>query len=264
MLILLSPAKSLNMAPLQRPDIEPTRPRLVEEITELAAIMKGVSVSQFAALMDLSVDLAALTHARAQAFDPNGALEGAKPALFAFNGDVYRAFEADTLTPAQAATAQAKLRLLSGLYGVLRPYDAIQPYRLEMGARLANPRGRDLYAFWGDKIARQLNADAAAAEVDIILNLASEEYAGAVDRRALRPEFVTLTFKEEENGKARVLGLFAKRARGRFARFCIDHRITDPEELKAVSVDGYRYDESASKEREWVFVRPQIRPQKGA
>jgi uncharacterized protein len=179
------------------------------------------------------------------------------PAALAFAGDVYHGLKARELDAEALGWAQDRLRILSGLYGVLRPLDVIQPYRLEMGVKLANPRGDDLYAFWREKVAKALNAAAKGQADPTVVNLASQEYFGAVDRKALKPPLLTCLFKETEAGGAqRTIAFFAKRARGAMVRFAIDHRIEEAEGLKGFDRDGYRFDPAASTEDSWVFARP--------
>ena len=200
---------------------------------------------------------AALNHARFQAFDPNAKPDAAAalPAALAFAGDVYRGLDARSLKADDLSWAQDHLRMLSGLYGVLRPLDAMQPYRLEMGTKLHNPRGEDLYSFWGDRIAKTLDADAAAHDAPLIVNLASNEYWKAVDKKALKTPVVAANFLDVKEGKARALFMFVKRARGLMARFIIEKELNDPGGLKKFRADGYRYNKAESTARELVFTR---------
>jgi cytoplasmic iron level regulating protein YaaA (DUF328/UPF0246 family) len=255
MLFLLSPAKSLDFTP-GPPEVAPTRAEAFPRDTQaLAAAARKLSRADLGRLMDISEKLADLNFQRFQAFDPD-ADRGGVQAAFAFAGDVYDGLSARTLTPDALAWAQDRLRILSGLYGLLRPLDAIQPYRLEMGARLRTARGATLYDFWGDRIAKALNAAGAGHTDPTIVNLASIEYFGAVDAKALKLPVLTVRFLEEAEGQARIVSFWAKRARGMMARFAIDQRIEHVEGLKRFSEAGYRFDAATSTPGEWTFVRP--------
>ncbi|MET0336796.1 MAG: peroxide stress protein YaaA, partial [Caulobacter sp.] len=209
-------------------------------------------------LMSLSDNLAKLNRERFQAFDPQS--EEGLQAVLAFNGDVYLGLRARELDKRALGWAQNHLRILSGLYGVLRPLDLIQPYRLEMGTRLKTKRGPDLYRFWGARIAGQLNEASRGARDRTLVNLASAEYFGAVDAQALEMPTVHVRFLEEKDGEARVLSFFAKRARGMMARYAIDNRIDRAEGLKAFDSGGYRFRPELSGANEWTFARPQPPP----
>ncbi|MDQ0466686.1 cytoplasmic iron level regulating protein YaaA (DUF328/UPF0246 family) [Caulobacter ginsengisoli] len=259
MLLVLSPAKAMNFTP---PDsvsgamLPLTTPQLKEDIAVLDKTTRRLRKSDLRRLMGISDALAELNHARFQAFDP--AVDDGLQAAIAFNGDVYQGLDARSLDKAAFSWAQERVRILSGLYGLLRPADAIQPYRLEMGIRLKTRRGASLYAFWGDRIARQLNAEADGHADRTLINLASQEYFGAVDRKALTLPVVTCLFKEEREGDQRQISFFAKKARGLMARYAIDHRIDRAEGLKDFAVEGYRFQPDCSSDTEWVFVRRQI------
>ena len=254
MLFLLSPAKSLDFSPGPE-GARTTRPRFAADTAELAAVARELSRADLRRLMGISEDLAELNHQRFQAF---GRRRGAGlQAAFAFAGDVYGGLDARSLDPEALDWAQDRIRILSGLYGLLRPLDRIEAYRLEMGTRLRTPRGVGLYAFWGDRIARALNADTRGHPDRTIINLASQEYFSAVDLAALKQPVISPRFVDEKDGEGRVLGLFAKRARGLMARWAIDNRIERCEDLKAFDVAGYRFDPAASSEDDWVFSRPQ-------
>jgi uncharacterized protein len=257
MLIVLSPAKALDFT---RPEqvLPVTTPELAEDVAELAETTKKLRVSDLKRMMDLSDNLAKLNRERFQAFDP--AMEDGLQAAFAFNGDVYAGLKARELDKKALAFAQKHVRILSGLYGVLRPLDAIQPYRLEMGVSLKTKRGKTLYAFWGEKIAEALNAAAAGHKDRTLVNCASQEYFGAVNQTALKLPLVHCRFLEEKDGEAKVISFFAKRARGMMARYAIDHRIDRAEGLKGFDFDGYRFQPKASTDTEWVFSRPQPPP----
>jgi cytoplasmic iron level regulating protein YaaA (DUF328/UPF0246 family) len=257
MLIALSPAKNLNFAaaPVSAPL---TAPEMAEDTIELAKSTKKLRVADLKKMMALSDNLAKLNRERFQAFDPES--EDGLQAAFAFNGDVYLGLKARELDKKALGWAQDRIRILSGLYGVLRPLDAIQPYRLEMGVRIKTRRGGSLYDFWGPRIAEQLNAAAEGHKDRTLVNCASEEYFGAVDRAALKLPVVTCRFLEEKDGAARVISFFAKRARGAMARYAIDHRIDRAADLRAFDVDGYRFQAGASSDEEYVFSRPQPPP----
>ena len=253
MLVVLSPAKNLDFSPVDHPPA--TQPALIEETAKLAKTTRGLSRAKLKALMGISEPLADLNHARFQAFD--AAAEDGLPAALAFAGDVYRGLDARTLKTKDLLWAQDRLRILSGLYGVLRPLDAIQPYRLEMGTKLHTRRGEDLYSFWGPRIAKELDADAADHAAPVIVNLASNEYFKAVDRKALKTPMVSATFLDVKDGKARALFMFVKRARGLMARWIIENRIETPDDLKDFSVEGYRFSKADSSDGALVFQRPQ-------
>lgn len=256
MLFLISPAKSLDLSapPVA---VTPTAARLTDDIAELAKVTRALSAGDLARLMDLSPALAELNARRFAAFDPAHGADG-MPAVLAFAGEVYRGLEARTLDASGLAAAQDRIRILSGLYGLLRPLDAIQPYRLEMGTRLATPRGVGLYAFWGDRVARLLDADLQGHAHRVIVNLASSEYASVLPAGALSARLIEVRFEEERDGLARVLSVFAKKARGLFARWAVDARIEDPADLARFDRAGYRLATDASTPDRLVFRRPQM------
>jgi cytoplasmic iron level regulating protein YaaA (DUF328/UPF0246 family) len=253
MLIVLSPAKSLDFSATTLPA---TQPRWQEDAVRLARAARNLTLRDLRALMDISDDLARLNRDRFRDFAADPMPERTKPAVLAFAGDTYVGLDAATLSGDDIAHAQDRLRLLSGLYGLLRPLDAIQPYRLEMGSRLHTRRGDTLYAYWGDRIARALNADAAAIGTDTLLNCASVEYFTAADRPVLKLRVITPVFLEEKGGRQSVVSFFAKRARGAMARFVLLNRLTDPAGLAGFSAGGYRFDPGQSAPGRPVFVRP--------
>jgi hypothetical protein len=257
MLIVLSPAKALDFTtpPFSAPM---SAPQMADHTAELAAVAKKLRVIDLKRMMDLSDTLAKLNRERFQAFQP--ASEEGLQAAFAFNGDVYLGLKARELDKRALGWAQDHLRILSGLYGVLRPLDAIQPYRLEMGVRIKTRRGASLYDFWGPRVSQALDAALAGHRRKVVINCASQEYFGAVDRAALKAGVVTCRFLEEKDGEARIMSFFAKRARGAMARFAIDNRIDKPQDLKAFDIDGYRFVPSLSGEDEFTFARPQPPP----
>jgi cytoplasmic iron level regulating protein YaaA (DUF328/UPF0246 family) len=259
MLAVVSPAKKLDMEPLPRA-IEATLPVLLEETERLIKTTRRLRAKDLKALMGISDKLAELNHARFQTFSTPFDTENAKPAAFTFNGDVYLGLNAASLEDGDLEWAQDHLAILSGLYGLLRPMDLIQPYRLEMGTRLKTRRGKDLYAFWGDRITKRIQAQLGEHADPTLVNLASKEYFNAVNPKRLPGPVVTPAFKEVRDGKARMLSFFAKRARGLMARYMVRHRIDRPEGLKDFDVDGYRYDPSLSTDTMWTFTRPQPPP----
>lgn len=253
MLIVISPAKRLDFTE-PAPDVASSHRRFVEDTASLSRTARNQTQADLRRLMGISTDLAKLNQARFKAFEADD-LEAGVQAAFAFAGDVYQGLEARTLDKAGLAFAQDHLRILSGLYGLLRPLDRIQPYRLEMGTRLKTRRGSSLYDFWGDRISKQLNADAEGQSDPTLVNLASQEYFGAVDARALKLPVVTPNFREEKDGESRIISFFAKKARGTMARFAIDERIETAADLKAFDRDGYRFDKSQSTDTDWIFTR---------
>lgn len=257
MLILLSPAKNMNFDPAPN-GLRATKPQFIADTAELSETTKSLTRGKIKSLMKLSEKLADLNYERFQAF----AGRGGKPAAFAFNGDVYLGFDARTLSAEDLKFAQDHVRILSGLYGLLRPLDAIEPYRLEMGSRLKNTRGANLYAFWGDKLAAAADKAVKTHSDKTIINLASNEYFSAVDPQALRSRVVTPVFKEEKDGALRQLQFFAKRARGAMARWATQNRVTKAEDLKRFNVDGYTFREGDSSDDLWLFTRPQPAPAK--
>ena len=259
MLVVLSPAKTLDFSP-PAPDIPATDPMLVRDTAALARVTRRLKASDLSRLMGISDALADLNAERFRAFqsDPEKA-QGVQAAL-AFAGDVYEGLNARTLDGEGLAWAQDHVRILSGLYGVLRPLDRIQPHRLEMGTRLATPRGASLYEFWGDRIARRLAETLKTHADPTLVNLASIEYFGAVDRAALKRPVISCAFRQIRDGELRNLSLFAKTGRGLMARYAIDQRITRAEDLKGFDRAGYRFRRDLSAETEWVFTRPQPAP----
>ncbi len=257
MLIVLSPAKALDFT---RPPVSAplTAPQLTGETAELAKVTRKLTAADLKRLMSLSDSLAKLNRERFQAFDP--ASEEGLQAAFAFNGDVYAGLKARELDRKALAWAQDHLRILSGLYGLLRPLDAIQPYRLEMGTRLKTPRGTNLYDFWGDRVSNALNAAAAGHKDPTLVNCASGEYFGAVDRTALKLPVLSCRFLEEKDGERRIISFYAKKARGLMARYAIDNRVERAADLKGFDVAGYRFAPELSTDEEFTFTRPQPPP----
>ena len=252
MLIVLSPAKSLDLETPPTTTLHST-PDFLDHSAQLIERMRQFSPAEVGSLMGISDALSALNVARYASWTPQ--LTDARQAIMAFNGDVYAGFEARTLQPAQLAYAQSQVRILSGLYGLLRPLDLIHPHRLEMGTRLSTARGKDLYAFWGDTITNALNRTASEQQARVLVNLASEEYFKSVKPRQLNVPVISPVFEDWKNGKYKIISFYAKRARGMLARYAAVNGIRDPEQLKQFDVDGYAYVPEASNDSSWVFRR---------
>jgi cytoplasmic iron level regulating protein YaaA (DUF328/UPF0246 family) len=252
MLIVLSPAKSLDLDTPPTTD-QRTTPQFIDRAAELIRVLKDYSPAQVGALMSISDPLAVLNVTRYASWHPDH-LE-ARQAVMSFDGDVYTGLDARSLKPKALAYVQDHVRILSGLYGVLRPLDQMHPYRLEMGTRLANPHGKDLYAFWGETVTGALNEALAATGASALVNLASEEYFRSVKPKLLDAPVIVPVFEDWKNGKYKIISFFAKRARGMMARYAAERGMTDPQKLKKFDVDGYAFDKSVSTETEWVFRR---------
>ncbi len=249
MLVVVSPAKKLNMKPVD--GVLPTEPIFSEQAQELAAVANKLSLDELQKLMGLSQSLAKLN---AERFDAFGA-QNKKPAALAFAGDTYKGLEANSLDPDEMAWAQNHLRILSGLYGILRPLDAIEPYRMEMGSRLQTRKGTSLYAYWGCDLAEALNTQAAATGAVALVNCASQEYFGAVDMDALAVPVITPVFMERKDGRDKIVSFFAKKARGAMARFMIQNRVNTPEQLADFAIGGYSFQPDQANKNKMVFVR---------
>ncbi|HGH6497744.1 TPA: peroxide stress protein YaaA [Neisseria meningitidis] len=254
MFFVLSPAKNLNEKD-PAPVSEFTQPDLLAESDILMQQLRELAPQQIAELMHVSDKIALLNAQRNAEWNTPFTPENAKQAVFMFNGDVYEGMDANTLNTDQIQYLQGRVRLLSGLYGLLRPLDLIQPYRLEMGTAFANLRGKNLYEFWGDIITNLLNDTLAQAGSNTLVNLASQEYFKSVNTKTLRARLITLIFKDEKNGKYKIISFYAKRARGLMVRYAAEHNITDPEMLKNFNYEGYAFNDAASNESEWVFMR---------
>lgn len=252
MLIVLSPAKSLDLETPPTTSLHST-PDFLDHSAQLIERMREFSPAEVGSLMGISDTLSALNVARYASWTPR--LDDARQAIMAFNGDVYAGFEARSLQPAQLAYAQSQVRILSGLYGLLRPLDLIHPHRLEMGTRLSTARGKDLYAFWGDTITNGLNRTAREQGAKVLVNLASEEYFKSVKPRQLDVPVIAPVFEDWKNGKYKIISFYAKRARGMLARYAAVNAIRDPEQLKQFDVDGYAFVPEASNDTSWVFRR---------
>lgn len=252
MFTLISPAKSLNTTPYVG-YIKPSDPFFTPFTQSIISKMAKKKVSEIKNLMDISEKLAVLNYERYQAFDQQDYFT----ALTLFDGDVYDGLNARTLNDQGQKYAQDHVRILSGLYGLLRPYDQIRPYRLEMGLSLSIGKAENLYQFWGDRLANQLTQEAKNQHYDTLINLASQEYAKAALTKALKMRVITCKFLEIKEGHAKLISFYAKRARGEMARFIIDHEIKKPEQLKEFDRSNYCFDPKLSDEKTFVFSRPQ-------
>ncbi len=261
MLAVLSPAKKLDLEPVDYPGLA-SEPSLGKHTEILARAAKKLSVSELQDLMKLSDNLAMLNYERFKSFRLNGRSNSAKPAVLTFNGNVYEGLDAGSLSAADIEFSQDHVRILSGLYGVLKPMDKIQPYRLEMGRKLATERGMNLYQFWGSVIAETLMEDMADHGDKTIVNLASNEYFKAVDKKALNAPIIEAKFLNIKDGEARNLMFYGKKARGMMARWIIDNRIDKADDLRGFNVEGYKYDKSQSTEAHMIFTRKQPPPKK--
>lgn len=257
MLYLLSPAKRLDYESPVPPDVAAlaTAPQYMADAAELIEVMKAKTPLQVAKLMDLSDELAALNVARYAAWRARNTAKNSRPAVLAFAGDVYEGLQADSLGVDELAWAQQHLVILSGLYGVLRPLDKLQPYRLEMGTAVITARGRSLYDFWGDALAMHLNKLQRGERKPVVVNLASQEYSRAALRPALKARVVECVFEEGKGGNYRIVSFFAKKARGMMARYAITNRIESPEALTGFDDEGYAFDERVSTPDRLVFRR---------
>ncbi|MEQ1964167.1 peroxide stress protein YaaA [Xenorhabdus khoisanae] len=254
MLITISPAKTLDyVSPLATEKY--SQPELLGESQQLIEVCRTLTPAQIGSLMSISDKLAGLNSARFGEWQPNFTPENARQAILAFKGDVYTGMQAETFSADDFDFAQTHLRILSGLYGVLRPLDLMQPYRLEMGIKLENLRGKDLYQFWGDRITDQLNAALEQQDDEILVNLASDEYFKSVNTKKLAARIIKPVFLDEKNGKYKVISFYAKKARGLMSRFIIQNQLTDPARLVEFNLEGYAFDESLSKGNELVFKR---------
>lgn len=256
MLIVVSPAKSLDFeSPAKTRKF--TEPEYLRESTQLVSQLKQLSPEDFSELMNISSKLGELNHTRYANWHTPFDLKNAKQAIFAFKGDVYIGLEAEQFSAADLNFAQKHLRILSGLYGLLRPLDLMQPYRLEMGSKFKNSKGKNLYEYWGSKLTENINSLLAAEKSPILLNLASNEYFTSIKPKVLDAQVITPVFKDFSSGKYRVISFFAKRARGSMTAYIIKNRITTPAKLKDFDTDGYCYSEAESTDSRLVFLRKQ-------
>ena len=249
MILIISPSKAQDFS--TTPCAAFTQTRQIDFSIELMSILKRKSEAQIATLMSLSEKLAKLNFDRFQSFQTPFTLANAKQALLAFKGDVYNGIDASSLNEDDLNFAQGKVRMLSGLYGVLRPLDLIQPYRLEMGTKLANNKGKNLYEFWGDDVSEVLNED----ESELIINLASNEYFKSIDKKTLKANILNIAFKEKKGDVYKIIGIFAKRARGLMVNYIIRNRLNAPEALKDFTDEGYQFSSEYSSNSTWVFTR---------
>ncbi len=254
MLTVLSPAKKLDPDTSGR-SFNATRPALLAESRKLNKILREYSSLDLMELMHISSAIAELNAERNHFWKTPFTEKNAKPAIMTFKGDVYRSLDAETLDKKELEFGQQHLRILSGLYGILRPMDLIQAYRLEMGTRLRNPRGENLYDFWGDTITEQLNKELAKHQSETLVNLASNEYFKVISPGGLNADIITPNFRERRNGAFKIIGVLAKKARGLMGRFIIKNRIDTPQDLKQFDLEGYRFNESLSTDSIWAFIR---------
>ena len=254
MLTVLSPAKTLDYEtlPVTR---KATQPIFLDQAKQLVEDARQLSPEQIRDLMGVSEGIANLNHERFMNWHPDFSLDNAKQAVLAFKGDVYTGLQAETLDSQAISFAQKHLRILSGLYGLLRPLDLMQPYRLEMGLKFQNRGGKNLYEFWGDTITEGVNASLAKSGSQVLLNLASNEYFKSVKPKQVDAEIITPAFKDLKNDKYKMISFYAKKARGTMARYIVTQAINDPEDLKSFTEDGYYFSEEQSTARDWVFLR---------
>lgn len=254
MLIIISPAKTLDyQSPLAITKF--TQPEMLDKSQVLIEICRELTPAQISSLMGISDKLAGLNAARFSEWQPNFTPENARQAILAFKGDVYTGMQAQDFSDADFDFAQQHLRMLSGLYGLLRPLDLMQPYRLEMGTKLANPRGADLYTFWGDQITEKLNQALEQQGDNVLINLASDEYFKVVKPAKLAGTLIKPVFLDEKNGKYKIISFYAKKARGLMSRFIIQNKLTKPEQLVDFNLEGYEFDAGLSAKNELVFKR---------
>ena len=254
MILVVSPAKSLyDHSPVQFPKF--TQADFLPEAEKIVSVMKKKKPAQLSKLMGISAKLAELNFHRFQEWSLPFSPENSWQAVLMFNGDVYQGLKAETFSDAEFETAQQKLRILSGVYGLLKPLDLIQPYRLEMGTTVGISRKKNLYEFWQTKITAKLNQEFKESGQKVLINLASNEYFGAIDTKKLKSRIITPAFKEHRDGNYQMISFFAKRARGLMSRFIIQNQISDPEEMKAFDLEGYYFNNQLSKEDNWVFTR---------
>ena len=254
MLIVISPSKTLDYESPSSPN-RSTVPVFIQDAKILVGQLQTMGPGRLAKLMHISPKLAELNSSRYHDWHAPFTRNNAKQALLAFKGDVYAGLAAESLDRDDLAFAQKHLRILSGLYGVLRPLDLMQAYRLEMGTGLKNSRGADLYAFWGEKITRELNKNLKKAGNGILINLASGEYFKSIQPGKLKARIITPEFREKKNGQYRFFSFYGKKARGLMSRYIIKNRLTDPEDIKGFNLEGYRFNKALSSGDNWVFTR---------
>ncbi|MDH0720617.1 peroxide stress protein YaaA [Acinetobacter junii] len=254
MLALISPAKTLDYETALPTDIY-TQPRLLEHSQQLIDVCRKLSATEIASLMTVSEKIANLNVERFRDWNAEFDFSNARQALFAFKGDVYTGLDAYHLKDQDIDFAQQHLRMLSGLYGLLRPLDLMMPYRLEMGTKLKNTRGNNLYEFWGSIITDQINQDLAEIDAKLLVNLASDEYYKSVNEKKIQAEIIKPVFLDQKNGKYKVISFYAKKARGLMARYLIENKLSQVEQLKAFDSEGYYFDAESSSDKELVFKR---------
>jgi hypothetical protein len=254
MITILSPAKKLNEQPKASPE-NYTVPQFLDDSEVLVEELRKFSPEQLQDLMNISRNIAELNYERFLKWSRPFTPENASPALFTFKGQAYQGLKADAFNDLDVAFAQDHLRILSGLYGLLRPMDLIQPYRLEMGTYLENPRGKDLYSFWADKITRALNESLSDHKQKVLLNLASNEYFKAINQKVLESDIITPVFKEKKGNQYKTIAVYAKMARGMMTRYIMKNRIDDPRDIKGFDWEGYVFSPEMSTEEVWTFVR---------
>ena len=254
MLITLSPAKTLDFD-TQKLTRKHSTPIFLDDSSELVDCLQEYSPRRLATLMGMSDKLAVLNHERFSTWSPPFTTSNAKQAVLTFRGLAYEGLDADSYSAADFTTAQKSLRILSGLHGILRPLDLVQPYRLEMGTRLKTSRGKDLYEFWGSKITEVVNRDLARSKHPVLVNLASVEYFKSIKSEMLQGRIVTPTFKEQKNGDFKQVTFFAKKARGLMTSYIIQNQLEDVEDIKTFNLEGYRFNMGLSEENDWVFTR---------
>ena len=254
MLIIISPAKTLDFetAPITKVH---TQPEFLKESRQLVSQLKELTPAEVSSLMKISDKLGVLNFLRFNEWKTPFTLNNAKQALLAFKGDVYTGINADSFSRRDLNFAQKHLRILSGLYGILKPLDLIQAYRLEMGSKFRNRKGNDLYEFWESKLTDQINQDIKASKSKYLINLASNEYFKSLQADAINAEIIVPVFKDYKNGKYKIITFYAKKARGLMSAYIIKNRLKNPEDIKAFNVDGYKFCKSASNSTNWVFQR---------
>ena len=256
MLIVVSPAKTLDYDTPPKTKSH-TVPDFLKDSQKLIKRLRGFSPQDISELMNVSSNIAELNFDRYKSWSANFTEKNSKQAVLAFKGDVYTGLDAESFSAKDFKFAQQHLRMLSGLYGLLRPLDLMKPYRLEMGTRLSNERGKNLYEFWGSEITEALNQQLKKIKSDYLINLASNEYFKSVKPKELNGEIITPAFKDYKAGQYKIIGVYAKKARGSLSRFIIQNQLTDPEDIKDFDVDGYKFNKTLTKDNIWVFSRKQ-------
>lgn len=254
MLMVISPAKTLDFETKPKTKVA-TTPDFLEQSQQLIDELRELSPADISALMSISDKLGVLNYDRYASWEQPFTADNAKQAVLAFKGDVYTGLDAENFSSADFKFAQKHLRILSGLYGLLRPLDLIQPYRLEMGTKFANQGGSNLYQFWGEQLTDAINAQLKKTKSEVLVNLASNEYFKSLQPKGINAEIITPVFKDLKNGNYKIISFYAKKARGLMSAYAIKHHITDAEQLKKFDVEGYRYNKAMSSATEWVFTR---------